>query len=91
MTSKDILSRVTELKELEQMQKEINAEMEGIKDEIKQEMQARETQEMTSGVFTIRYKPVMAKRFDTTAFKTSHKELYDRYTVEKESLRFTVN
>ena len=50
----------------------------------------RNTEEMMVDVFKIRYKTVKSNRFDTTAFKSTHKELYNQYIKQTESRRFTV-
>lgn len=90
MSTKDITAKVRSLKELEALIAEAQAEAESIKDELKAEMINRNTEEMTVDVFKIRYKTVKSNRFDTTAFKSTHKELYDQYIKQTESRRFTV-
>lgn len=72
MGTMEINAKVTELKELEAMQAEITAEMDAIKDQLKAEMAKRKAEEMSVGVFKVRYKTVTSKRFDSKAFKASH-------------------
>lgn len=91
MSTMDLLAKVRSLKELEALISEAQAELEGIKDEIKAEMTSRNTEELDVDVFKIRYKTVKSSRFDTTAFKSTHKELYDQYVKQTESRRFTVS
>ena len=79
MSTKDLTAKVRSLKELEALIAEAQAEAESIKDELKAEMINRNTEEMAVDVFKIRYKTVKSNRFDTTAFKNTHKELYDQY------------
>ena len=69
---------------------EAQAEAESIKDELKAEMINRNTEEMMVDVFKIRYKTVKSNRFDTTAFKSTPKELYNQYIKQNKSRRFTV-
>ena len=90
MSTKDLTAKVRSLKELEALIAEAQAEAEGIKDELKAEMKNRNTEEMTVDVFKIRYKTVKSNRFDTNAFKSTHKELYNQYIKQTESRRFTV-
>lgn len=90
MSTMDLLAKVRSLKELETLIAEAQAELDGIKDELKAEMTKRNTQELDVDVFKIRYKTVKSNRFDTTAFKSTHKDLYDQYTKQTESRRFTV-
>lgn len=90
MSTMDLLAKVKSLKELETLISEAQAELDSIKDELKAEMTNRNTEELDVDVFKIRYKTVKSNRFDTTAFKSTHKELYDQYVKQTESRRFTV-
>lgn len=90
MSTKDLTAKVSSLKELEALIAEAQAEAESIKDELKAEMINRNTEEMTVDVFKIRYKTVKSNRFDTNAFKSTHKELYTQYIKQTETRRFTV-
>lgn len=90
MSTMDLLAKVRSLKELETLIAEAQAELDGIKDELKAEMTNRNTEELDVDVFKIRYKTVKSNRFDTTAFKSTHKDLYDQYVRQTESRRFTV-
>lgn len=90
MSTIDLLAKVRSLKELEALISEAQAELDSIKDELKAEMTNRNTEELDVDVFKIRYKTVKSNRFDTTAFKSTHKDLYDQYVKQTESRRFTV-
>lgn len=81
MSTKDLTAKVRSLMELEALiaEAQAQAEADGIKDELKAEMNNRNTEEMTVDVFKIRYKTVKSNRFDTNAFKSTHKELYSQY------------
>ena len=90
MSTKDLTAKVRSLMELEALIAEAQAEAESIKDELKAELINRNTEEMSVDVFKIRYKTVKSNRFDTTAFKSTHKELYNQYIKQIETRRFTV-
>ena len=90
MSTIELVSKVRELKELQAMAEELQAEINSIQDAIKAEMSARGVDEMVVDVFKIRWKVVKSSRFDTSAFKTTHAELYKQYLKEIESRRFTV-
>lgn len=81
MCTKDLTAKVRSLMELEALiaEAQAQAEADGIKDELKAEMNNHNTEEMTVDVFKIRYKTVKSNRFDTNAFKSTHKELYSQY------------
>lgn len=86
----DLLAKVRSLKELETLIAEAQAELDSIKDELKVELTNRNTEELDVDVFKVRYKTVKFNRFDTTAFKSIHKDLYDQYVRQMESRSFTV-
>lgn len=90
MSTNELTSRVRELKELKMMAEELAAEITAIEDTIKAEMTARETEELITGEYKIRWKKVVSNRFDTTTFKKNHADLYEQYTKTTESRRFTV-
>lgn len=90
MSTMDLLAKIRSLKELETLISEAQEELDSIKDELKAEMTNRNTEELDVDIFKIRYNTVKSNRFDTTAFKSTHKELYDQYVKQTESRRFTV-
>ena len=90
MSKNEMTSKVRELKELKAMADELAAEITAIEDSIKADMTAQGVEELTVDVFTVRYKTVTSTRFDTTAFKKTHAELYAQYTKQTESRRFSV-
>lgn len=90
MTVASIETKVKEYKELQRMQEELNAELETLKDELKAELETRGTDTITTNEYKISYKTVTSNRFDTTAFKKTHSELYNQYTKTTTSKRFTV-
>lgn len=90
MSENTLKTKVRELKELKAMQEELNAEITSIEDEIKAEMLSQGTDEITVDVFKIRYKTVESKRFDSSAFKATHADLYNQYTKTTTCKRFSV-
>ena len=90
MSANELTSKVRELKELKAMAEELAAEITSIEDAIKAEMTAQGTDEMVVDVFKIRWTRVTSNRFDTTAFKKTHADLYAQYTKQTESRRFSI-
>lgn len=90
MSTIELTSKVRELKELKMMAEELAAEITAIEDTIKAEMTARETEELITGEYKIRWKKVVSNRFDTTSFKKTHADLYEQYTKTTETRRFTI-
>ena len=90
MSANEMTKKVRELKELKAMIDELSAEVATIEDEIKAEMTARNVTEMAVDVFKIRYTSVNSTRFDSSAFKKVHGDLYAQYTKQTTSRRFII-
>ena len=90
MSANEMTAKVRELKELKAMIDELSAEVATIEDEIKAEMTARNVNEMAVDVFKIRWTPVTSSRFDSSASKKVHGDLYAQYTKQTTSRRFTI-
>lgn len=90
MSQNEIATKVAQIKELALLIEEAEAEAEALKDEIKAHMTAQNTEEITAGVFKVRYTTVKSNRFDTTAFRKTHADLYEQYTRTTESRRFSI-
>lgn len=79
------------MKEWEALLAEATAEVEAIKDEIKREMDKRGVEELEAGQYIARFTTVLSNRFDTTAFKKEHGEMYKMYTKQSTSRRFSIS
>lgn len=91
MTITELTKKIETLQEWEALEAEAKAMIEGLKDEIKAEMDSRKTEELESGPYIVRWTSVLSNRFDTTAFKKEHSEMYKLYTKRISSRRFTVS
>ena len=69
MSERMIVNRVKKLKALEAQQKEIEAQIEALKDEIKADMQERGVEQQVAGDFLIRWTTVVSSRFDSKTFQ----------------------
>ena len=78
------------LKEWEKVMEEAKAEVESLRDQIKEEMMAQGTEEMEVGNYIVRYTSVLTNRFDTTSFKREHNDLYQQFTKQTASRRFSI-
>ena len=91
MSRNELIAKIEALTEWEAVIEEAKAEAEAIRDSIKQEMLERETEELTAGQYIVRWTSILSNRFDTTAFKKVHGELYKAYTKQSQSRRFTIS
>ena len=90
MSINEMENKIKKLQEWEALAEEAKAEAEALRDEIKAEMLARETEEIEAGRFIIRWTSVLSNRFDTTTFKKEHAEMYKQYTKQTQSRRFSI-
>lgn len=90
MTSRELESKVNELRSLEQMGKELQQEIETLKDEIKEEMKRQGTEKINTELFSVSWKQFVTSRFDTKAFQQANDELYRKYCKQVATKRFVV-
>ena len=90
MSANEITSKIEALKEWEAIAQEAQAEIDSLKDSIKQEMERRGVEELEAGPFIIRYTTVLTQRFDSTAFKRTLPEVYKSYLKQITSRRFSI-
>ena len=91
MSTIEITAKIEELQALESLIEEAKAEAESIRDEIKSEMQNRNTEELAAGKFIVRWTSVLSNRFDSTAFKKVMPDVYKAYTKTVSSRRFSIS
>lgn len=90
MSNNELETKIRIMQEWEQLAADAKAEADALRDEIKAEMLTNKTEEMTAGRFIVRWTSVLSNRFDTTAFKREHAEMYLLYTKQTASRRFSV-
>ena len=91
MSSNEMLKKVELLTEYEAAIEEMKAEADEIRNSIKEEMEARETEELQIGQYIVRFTNVVSSRFDTKRFKEKFgADVYKAFTKEVKSRRFTI-
>ena len=88
MSTIELTTKIKELRELQALIDEAQTEAEAIRDTIKAHM--GDAEELRAGEYRVTWKPVISARFDATAFKVTHAELYRQYTRETTTRRFCV-
>ena len=91
MSKIELLAKIELLNKYEAMMEEIKAEADTIRNSIKAEMDARAVEELVAGQYIVRYTAVLSNRFDSTAFKKVLPDLYNAYTKQVSSRRFTIS
>ena len=90
MPNNELLNKIEALNEWEALMEEAKAEIEAIRDSLKQEMLERGTEELECGQYILRYQTIVSNRFDSSAFKKTLPEVYKSFIRQSTSKRFTV-
>jgi len=90
MSTNEISRKIEALQEWERLMEEAKAEAESLRDEIKQELLNRDTEELEAGQYIVRWTSVLSQRFDTTAFKKVMPDVYKSFTKQVSSRRFSI-
>ena len=88
MSSYELEGRIRELRQLQSLIEEAQAEAEAIKDTIKAHM--GDAEELRAGEYKVTWKPVTSTRVDTKAPKAAAPELVERFTKVTTARRFCV-
>lgn len=88
MSTNDIISKARELRELQALIEEAQAEAEAIKDALKAQM--GDSTELRAGEYRITWKPVESTRIDTAALKKAMPELEAAFTKTTTARRFCI-
>ena len=90
MRNDEIRNAVAELQDLYAAQDVLKAQITEREQAIKDEMESRELEELNLGNIIIRFTNILSNRFDTTAFKKLHKDLYNEFIKQVTSRRFSI-
>lgn len=90
MTEKMIENRIKKLKEIEEQQKALEEQADAIRAEIKKDLEAKEIEELQTKLFLIRWKEVITNRLDSKALKAAFPDIYNQFSKQCCSRRFTV-
>lgn len=90
MNEHEMRAVVSEIRELSRMADELASRLEGLKGKIKAQMQAQGVEEISGTDFKATWKEVTSSRLDSKALKAAAPELYERFTKQTTSRRFTL-
>lgn len=91
MTTNEIITKIEELNEWERLLAEAQEEANALRDELKQQMMERDTEELEAGHYIIRWTNVTTNRFDSANFKKQLPDIYKAYLKQSISKRFTIS
>ena len=79
MSRNELIAKIETLQTLEALIEETKAEAETVRNSIKAEMEAADTEELSAGGYIVRWTSVLTTRFDTKSFKEKFgEEIYIR-------------
>ena len=88
MSTNEIDAKARELRQLQALIEEAQAEVETIKDAIKAAM--GDSESIQAGEYKITWKPVKSSRLDAAALRKTLPDVAERFTRETTTRRFTV-
>ena len=88
MSTTELEMKIRELRQLQSLIEEAQAEAEGIRDAIKAHM--GDSEELRAGEYKITWKSVTSSRLDSKALKAAAPELVERFTKPTTTRRFCV-
>lgn len=88
MSTTEITSKIKELRELQALIEEAQAEAETIKDTIKAQM--GDCEELRADEYKITWKPVESSRIDTAALKKAMPQIAEAFTKTTTTRRFCI-
>lgn len=88
MSINEMEAKARELRQLQSLIEEAQAEAEALKDAIKAAM--GDSESVQAGEYKITWKPVKSSRIDTVALKKALPDVAERFTKETTVRRFTV-
>lgn len=91
MSTHEMATKAAELMEIRAQIEELEAQKTALEDALKMAMADAGQESMKVGPFSLTWKVVTSRRFDTTAFKKAMPELAAQYTKEARACRFTIN
>ena len=91
MGQNELTATIERIKELEAEQDAISVEMETLKDRLKAELVKQGVEKLLVGDYKVSYTRYVQRRFDSTAFKADHKDMYEEYRKAVEAHRLTIS
>lgn len=91
MTDRQLLNRIEKLDSIADQQKELEAQAEKIRSEIKEDMERKQLHEVCVGNRVIRLKKIVFTRFDGKALSIALPEVYKCFLKCNTCYRFTIS
>jgi len=90
MTDRTLKTKADRLAEIKAQMDELAKVADKLKADITEEMSSREVDELKAGNNIIRWKLITSLIFDSKTFREAHETLYEQYSKESTTRRFTL-
>ena len=90
MSIHEIDAKVSEPRELRDMEAEVKSAITAIEDALKAEMLAKNTDVLAGKDCTVTWKTIVTNRFDSAAFKLTHADLFAQFSRSSTSRRLVI-
>ena len=90
MTEKMIENRVKKLQAIKAQQKELEAQADAIRAELKADLEERGVEELQTKNFLLRWKEIVSNRIASKALKAALPDVYGQFCKASVSRRFTI-
>lgn len=87
----ELTGTITRIRELEEQQAAISAELDELKGQVKDFMKANGVKSVTAGMYKVTYSEYVSNRFDSTKFKAEHPDTYAEYLKQTPATRLTIS
>lgn len=86
----ELTGTIARIRELEEQQAAISAELDELKGQVKDFMKDNGVKSVTAGMYKVTYSEYVSNRFDSTKFKAEHPETYAEYLKATPATRLTI-
>lgn len=86
----ELTTTIELIRELEEQQAAISAELDELKGNVKDFMKANGAKSITVGMYKVSYSEYISNRFDSTTFKAEHPDTYAQYLKQTPTTRLTI-
>ena len=90
MTERMIENRIRKLQAVEAQMKELEAQAEALRTELKADLEEKGLDELQTANFVIRWEEIASSRLDSKALKASFPDIYGQFVKQSCCRRFTV-
>jgi len=90
MSNNEVAGVIRELKGYQVMLDDLNATIEGLKDQVKEYMTAHAVEEVSIDVYKVRYQTIKSNRIDTASLKKIMPQVAEQFTKETITKRLSI-